>query len=284
MRSRREPNPVHNTELRAWFNTKVGKNYRQAESRLLTKALRENFRTQVLQIGRLGWEEDYKDAIKFAHFSVVDRLPEAAPCFSSIQAQADALPIDSHSIDIVILPHLLEFEPDPHQVLREVNRVLKPEGILLLLGFNPWAIWHIPSHFPKMRDRTPWNGRFISRYRMVDWLNLLNFDIEHSQGCCLIPVLSSAHESAWRRRMFARIGACLPCLPGAYFVMGVKRVAGATPVGLSWKLKPRIVNPLTEPTTRCIHEPYTHTYLYRRRLPRKSRHRRLGGAADLEGS
>lgn len=284
MGSRKEPNPVHNTELRQWFLSTVGNNYRQAESQFLIKALRENFCKEVLQIGRLGWEDDYKDALKFAHYSIVDRLPNPDGCFSPVLGTADALPIDSHAIDIVILPHVLEFEPDPHQVLREVNRVLKPEGILLLLGFNPWSLWHIPARFPKMRERTPWNGRFISRYRMHDWLTLLNFDIEHSQGCCLMPVMSAANPSVWRRRLFARLGACLPCLPAAYFLMGVKRVAGATPIGLSWQLKPRIVNPIIEPTTRWIHDSYSHTHLYRRRLPRQPRHRRLGRTTDLERS
>ena len=105
--------------------------------------------------------------------------------------EAESLPIDTHSIDIVIMPHTLEFEGDPHQVLREAARVLKPEGIILLMGFNPWAFWHVPRFLPQVLQKTPWNGRFISRRRIADWLKLLNFEIEVNEGCCLFPLLKN---------------------------------------------------------------------------------------------
>jgi SAM-dependent methyltransferase len=53
----------------------------------------------------------------------------------------DELPFATHSIDLVVMPHILEFAPDPHQVLREVERVLVPEGHVVITGFNPASMW-----------------------------------------------------------------------------------------------------------------------------------------------
>ena len=79
-----------------------------------------------------------------------------------------------------IMPHTLEFEPDQHQVLREVERVLKPEGQLLLLGFNPHSIYGLLHYLPGQRNKLPWCGHFLSRSRIIDWLHLLHFETEAS--------------------------------------------------------------------------------------------------------
>ena len=46
------------------------------------------------------------------------------------------LPFAANSIDLVVMPHVLEFYDDPHQILREVERILIPEGQIVLTGFN----------------------------------------------------------------------------------------------------------------------------------------------------
>src|SRR6476661_8416921 len=51
------------------------------------------------------------------------------------------LPFASQSLDLVVLPHVLEFAAEPHQVLREVERVLIPEGQVIICGFNPASLW-----------------------------------------------------------------------------------------------------------------------------------------------
>lgn len=55
--------------------------------------------------------------------------------------QFDELPFASASIDLVVLPHVLEFAEEPHQILREVERVLIPEGQVIICGFNPVSLW-----------------------------------------------------------------------------------------------------------------------------------------------
>ncbi|MCQ4062135.1 class I SAM-dependent methyltransferase, partial [Klebsiella pneumoniae] len=56
-------------------------------------------------------------------------------------AEFEELPFESQSLDMIVLPHVLEFSEDPHQLLREVERVLMPEGRVVITGFNPMSLW-----------------------------------------------------------------------------------------------------------------------------------------------
>ncbi|MGB1648747.1 MAG: class I SAM-dependent methyltransferase [Cycloclasticus sp.] len=239
-------------ELRHWFETPIGQNYRHAESALLRAKLKENFRKEVLQLDFIGWEEAFHEAMRFAHYTILDLDTNNSTQYPRIVGEADNLPIDTYSVDIVIMPHTLEFAGNPHQVLREVNRVLKPEGIILLMGFNPWAFWHLPRFLPNAKRRMPWNGRFISRRRVLDWLKLLNFEIEVSKGVCLLPLLKK-DQPREAQLIVQKMLACVPVIPAAYFIMGVKRVSGGTSIFHLKDLKKRFIPPLIKPATKTIH-------------------------------
>jgi len=239
-------------ELRHWFETPIGQAYRHVESALLSQKLSENFRAEVLQLDLVGWEGEFQEAMRFAHYTILDHEASDPTKYTRVVGEAEGLPIDTHSVDIVIMPHTLEFEDNPHQVLREVNRVLKPEGIVLLMGFNPWAFWHLPRFLPQAKTKTPWNGHFISRYRVLDWLKLLNFEIEVNRGCCLFPLLKN-EKSTKLQSIFEKVLAYLPFLPAAYFIMGVKRVSGGTSIFHLQDLRNRFISPLTKPATKHIH-------------------------------
>ena len=129
------------SELRHWFESPIGQIFRQTESVLLR-------------------EDELHEAMRFAHYTILDHELNKTTNYPCIVGEADSLPIETHSVDVVIMPHTLEFEENPHQVLREVDRVLRPEGIILLMGFNPWSFWHLPRFLPKVMKKTPWNGQF----------------------------------------------------------------------------------------------------------------------------
>lgn len=89
------------------------------------------------------------------------------------------LPFPADSIDLAILHHAADFSQDPHQVLREAARVLKGEGVMALVGFNPLGLWGVRKLISR-HHQGPWGGRFMMRSRMEDWLRLLGFTIESS--------------------------------------------------------------------------------------------------------
>lgn len=106
--------------------------------------------------------------------------PEGASL--GIIADVDELPIRSGSIDACLLAHLLDFSNDPHQILREVERVLTPDGWIIISGFNPYSLVGLGRLLPNLRRRLPWSARMFSPERVLDWLHLLGFEVVHLEG------------------------------------------------------------------------------------------------------
>ena len=159
----------------------------------------------------------------------------------TVRAQAVALPIDTDSADLVVLPHVLEFEAHPHQALREAHRVLVAEGHLLVFGFNPWSLLGAARWVARRRRQAPWCGHFLDRRRLRDWLQLLGFDVLAIDGCFYRPPLVSASLLA-RLSVFERAAVSMaPLLGGSYMMLARKRVVTLTPVRPRWRVPRRMV-------------------------------------------
>ena len=160
---------------------------------------------------------------------------------------ADGILIDD-TVEIapgaVILPHTLEASADAHATLREVARVLVPEGRVLIFGFNPLSLWGVQQWHHLFMDRLGLEGPpfipdvddFIGYHRLQDWLHLLNLDIDAGRFGCYRPGL---HSQTW----FDRLGwmekagdRWWPILGGVYFLQAVKRVRGVRMIQPRWKL------------------------------------------------
>ena len=155
----------------------------------------------------------------------------------------DALPFDSQSIDLVVLPHTLELTGDPHRALREVERVLRPEGRVVILGFNPASLWGLRQRAGFLRQRAGLctsrpvylPNEFIGYRRLRDWLRLLSFDVEGGRFGCYRPPFKSEQwlsKFAWMESAGDR---WWPVLGAVYFLVAVKRVRGMRLVGLARK-------------------------------------------------
>ncbi|UVE59594.1 class I SAM-dependent methyltransferase [Coxiella-like endosymbiont] len=68
----------------------------------------------------------------------------------SVQTGWQELPLLSNSVDVIVLVHLLEFIDYPARLLQEIFRALKPNGQLIILGFNPWSLWGLKKLFPEV--------------------------------------------------------------------------------------------------------------------------------------
>jgi SAM-dependent methyltransferase len=162
-----------------------------------------------------------------------------------LHCEIDALPFPAASIDLVLLPHALELARDPHQALREVERVLVPEGRVVITGFNPASLWGLRQRAGHLRRGLlrsacdagelylPEAGEFIGYWRLRDWLRLLGLEVQGGQFGCWRPPLRSA---AWLKRFewMDRVGErWWPVLGAVYFLVAVKRVRGMRLVGLA---------------------------------------------------
>lgn len=160
---------------------------------------------------------------------------------------AAALPFPAASLDLVVLPHTLELSADPHQVLREVERVLVPEGRVVISGFNPGSLWGLRQGRARLCERMgmsvlgasnlflPDAGDFIGPWRLRDWLQLLSFELESDRYGCYRPAMKTdkwLQRTAWMDRAGAR---WWPIFGAVYFVVAVKRVRGMRLLGPAWK-------------------------------------------------
>lgn len=157
----------------------------------------------------------------------------------------ESLPLASESVDAINMIHVLEFVHNPHQLLREIDRVLIPEGKVLILSFNPLGWQGIQKVFWMNRDLAPWCGHFYSLWRIKDWLSVLGFDVEmiyHSFSSCLyknkmvqqtIPILQQA-----------------PLFCSLSMFCARKRVSSMTPIEPHWEKPSFANNNIIQPTTR----------------------------------
>ncbi|MDH3588099.1 MAG: class I SAM-dependent methyltransferase [Gammaproteobacteria bacterium] len=217
-----------------------------SETAAVERALIQMFGLHLLQVGCWGEPDQF---LKFARTRRQALIAETSEPGVAALSSPSRLAIASDSVDAVLLPHTLETDAEPHQVLREVDRVLVGEGHLIVLGFNPWSAWGA-RHFAT-RGKFP-NGthRLIPEKRMRDWLSLLGMEVSKSRRCVHTPPID--RESVQRRLSgLEQTGARYwPRLSGAYILVAQKRVYSVTPMRPQWKRKPRLAGGLVEPTTR----------------------------------
>jgi SAM-dependent methyltransferase len=154
---------------------------------------------------------------------------------AALAADPMQLPLASQSVDLLVLPHALESTADPHLVLREAERVLIPEGQLVISGFNPLSLWRLRQLIARKGSGAPWDERFIGLLRLKDWLHLLGFELNGGRFGCYAPPFRS-------RKWLARFGFLeyagerwWPILGGVYVVRAVKRVQGLRVIAPAWR-------------------------------------------------
>jgi SAM-dependent methyltransferase len=185
------------------------------------------------------------DMQRMAHLGLMAQeaqpLP-GSPFTAQVLCEMDALPFEDQSLDLVVLPHTLEWATDPHLALREVERVLVPEGRVLVTGFNPSGPWAwrqksgrwVRHALPSMQAPLflPEKGEFLGMGRLKDWMALLGFEVESVRfGCFMLPV----QNANWLRHLHGmeQMGQrWWPLLGAVYGLMAVKRVRGMRLVGL----------------------------------------------------
>jgi SAM-dependent methyltransferase len=153
-----------------------------------------------------------------------------------------ALPFPANSLDLVVLPHTLELSHDPHATLREVERVLVPEGRVVISGLNPASLWGFRQQRAHLCQRLgfgelflPESGEFIGHRRLRDWLRLLSFEVESAHFGCYRPAIDNARwleRFAWMDAAGAR---WWPIFGAVYFLVATKRVRGMRLLGPAWK-------------------------------------------------
>lgn len=223
---------------RQWLDTALGQYLLAQEQLLYDAAVADIFGFHALQIGLL--EANLLSNSRIPNLYHVDEHLDGLSC--DALCESDALPFEAHSVDLVLLPHVLEFSDHPHQALREVERILVPEGYVILTGFNPISAWGFRRLLTKKddseKDSYPWQGQFFSQTRIRDWLALLGLEfVSVTYHCYNLPY----NHAQWlnRLKLLDSIGGkCWPMLGGMYFIVAKKRIPGLTLLKPNWKKSP----------------------------------------------
>lgn len=185
------------------------------------------------------------------NFLRANRIP--SHIFASEEDKAEmrccpyALPIANQSLDLLILPHGLDFTTYPQEVLREAYRVLVPEGRLLITGFNPYSLWLWRYLF----KRDPWQTNRLTLPRLKDWLTLLGF--ESMQGGYLgytLPVQDAKWLTA-TRWMDAVGDRWWPLAGSIYCLDMIKRIQGMRMIMPAWREAIQVKNAVAASKASC---------------------------------
>ncbi len=249
-----------------WLATPAGQYLLAWERARLDTAVADIFGYHALQLGLP--QLDALDTNRMPHrWLALDQSgqPQYGPARPlALVIDFCALPFSSSSLDLVVLPHTLEFSADPHATLREVERVLVPEGRVVVCGMNPTSLWGLRQGRGRLYQRLgrgslflPEGGDFIGHWRLRDWLRLLSFEVESAEFGCYRPALRSEQwlqRFAWMDRAGAR---WWPILGAAYFLVAVKRVRGMRLMEPAWKARAvRATSPVSvaNSVTECVEQ------------------------------
>jgi len=214
-------------QMDLWYRTPLGAYLLEAEYVALTPYLQDCFGKHLLQIGGPGEVSLFRPNVTF-HAARLS--PEQIPVFNgpSVCGSFEALPFLPGSIDIMLLPHVLEFVVDPAWVLAQSYQVLAPEGRILVLGFNPWSLWGLYRCF--QQKSLPWRGHFHSVFAVKQWLKRQGFVLEKVESLFFRPPLTcSEHLQHWL--MLEALGRLLWAdNGGVYLIVARKRVAPLVPI------------------------------------------------------
>ena len=215
--------------LNEWLSSAQGDYVLKREQDYFDKAVEDIFGFNALQLG-----------LSEQPFLRRSRMPLRLSGEEAITADVrlchDELPFACESVDLLLLPHVLEFAENPHQILREVERVMMPEGNLLISGFNPYSLWGLRRKLGG-KQGYPWCGNFIALKRLKDWLALLGFVVVEVRFTVYAPPFNRATSLArccfmegGGDRRWAGSG-------GVYFLHAIKRVPGMRLIQPKWNKK-----------------------------------------------
>ena len=224
--------------LGPWLTSPSGSYARRWEEARLAQLTADIFGFNAVQIGLP--EIDGLAASRMPHRWIAHTgVPRESHLQAVVVHDFSELPFASQSLDLVVLPHVLEFAHEPHQILREVERVLIPEGQIIVTGFNPASLWGARQAATRLVSRPflPQSGELISVPRIKDWLKLLNMEVHPGHFGCYAPPCDTER---WLQRFdfLERTGVrWWPFLGGVYIVQAIKRVKGMRLIGPAWNRK-----------------------------------------------
>ena len=186
----------HYQNIDEWYQTPLGQHLIDDLKAQLDPVLATTFGYHSLQIGCSSHANRLLDSCRVKRqFNL-----GCEKAGVDLQAYPSLLPVANDSVDLVVLIHHLSNTTEPHAILREVSRVLIPEGKLIIIDFNPLSLWGLRHFLQSWLERVPWGGHYYTARRLSDWMQLLGFDQQkHYRVGYMLPIHrgSATRQLSW---------------------------------------------------------------------------------------
>lgn len=216
-------------QLEQWFTSKAGRGVLQAEQQQIDELLKNLFGYHLMQISSC------RDVALYQQSKIRHRFSLGPLAGGTINGICDEqLPLESESIDVALLHHVMECSAQPHVLLREVSRVVVPSGYVMIVGFNPWSMVGLLSLRDRLRKQGIWQNPLFQVHRLIDWLAIMDFSVQSVQyGHYCLPL----NNLLGRRLPFAKFLQRNHWPFGSfYIVLAKKEVSRLTPVNFPSRL------------------------------------------------
>ncbi|MDH3609796.1 MAG: methyltransferase domain-containing protein [Gammaproteobacteria bacterium] len=234
-------------QLQEWYATPAGQILYKELLTKLDKLLPSLFGYHALQIGGLANEIDLISSSKIGQKIYMTFNTKKG----NVAANPLALPFPQNTLDLIVLPHTLDISPKPHQVLREIHRVLISEGHLVMIGFNPFSMMGLSKLLFIRSQRAPWAAHFYTQRRLKDWLSLLGFKVIIVEHLGLQPPIQNMHFQQRMQFLSKAEKVGLGRLGALQILVAKKRELTLTPTPQPWRPRRRMIPVnVTEPTAR----------------------------------
>jgi SAM-dependent methyltransferase len=238
-----------------WFTSPLGMRVLAMEKSRISQVLPDLFGYHILQIN--GQAADQLLVSSRIHHKIVFDKKDSCKSgkYPDVVCRSHALPVASESIDVLVLPHVLEFSSSPHSILRECERVLIGEGHLIIIGFNPYSFYGFWRLLLAWRAKLPWCGHYIELTRLKDWLSLLDFEIIKAERFFFRPPFSNV-KLLDKLSFMEQLGQfCWSYFGGIYLLVAKKKVISMTPIKLQWQTRRHMISTgAIEPSARIIYD------------------------------
>ena len=208
-----------------WFETEPGRRLLERETALIRKQVRRFHGECLLWQGPVpsAAAATSRCMVKNRFFLARDAGAVRESELPSTIAVPEALPLPANSVDGVVVHHALEYAEDARVAIREITRVIRPGGRLLICAFNPLSLWTL---------RRPHGLAPVTAFRLCDWLAVLGFDRE--ERIRYLNYRASLNlgldGERWRKIGDWLANKRVP-IGGVYLVVAAKNAAARTGVG-----------------------------------------------------
>lgn len=219
------------TPITDWLQLSEGQHLQKETQHLVNNTISHCFGYHLLKLGQLSTQLK-TDQCPIHH--QINCAEEGADI--GIRSDLNHLPFQDASIDACILVHELDFSSDPHQLLREIDRVLTLDGMLIISGYNPYSMFGLKSLLTPKNTHT---ARLFSPNRVIDWLHVLGFEIKQKHHFDYISPQPTNHLT----KLIESIGQrYLSFFCSVYFIVAKKHCTPMTPVKPSLRFRKTIIN------------------------------------------